>query len=205
MSTVTAVPLQPSKRSVLVYVWLGVAIALFAALWLAWRGTAEPRALKGDNATFLAWNRTQPGVIETKSGLQYKILKAGDGPNPTDSDIAGVTFLGRLRDGTVFQEQPPQPVPLPLSGGAIPGVLEGIKLMNKGARYRFWLKPELGYGSNSPDPARIPANALLIFDIDLAGFISQAQMRQMQMQQMMQQQGKAGGASGVPGGPPVGQ
>lgn len=192
MSTITAVPLQPTKRSFLVYLWIGILVAILAAGWLANRGTAEVVALKGSNAQFLSWNKSRPGVVETASGLQYKVLKAGEGPRPTQADLAGVMYVGRLRDGTVFDASQ-QPVPFPLSGGAVPGFLEALKLMPKDAKYRVWMKPELAYGERSPDPAKIPNGSVLIFDIDMLGFMPEAAYRQQMMQQQMQQQMPQGG------------
>ncbi|WCM29706.1 FKBP-type peptidyl-prolyl cis-trans isomerase [Sphingomonas sp. QA11] len=194
MSTITAVPLQPTKRSILVYLWIGILAVVLAAGWLATRGTAEVVALKGSNAQFLAWNKGRPGVVETASGLQYKVLKAGEGALPTKSDIAGVMYVGRLRDGTIFDASQ-QPTPIPLSGGgAIPGFVEALKLMPKDAKYRVWLKPELAYGEHSPDPAKIPNGSILVFDVDMLGFIPEAVYRQQMMQQqMMQQQMPQGG------------
>lgn len=192
MSTITAVPLQPTKRSFLVYLWIGILVAVLAAGWLANRGTAEVVALKGTSAQFLSWNKSRPGVVETASGLQYKVLKAGEGPRPTQADLAGVMYVGRLRDGTVFDASQ-QPVPFPLSGGAVPGFLEALKLMPKDAKYRVWIKPELAYGERSPDPAKIPNGSVLIFDIDMLGFMPEAVYRQQMMQQQMQQQMPQGG------------
>ena len=93
-----------------------------------------------------------------------------------------------------------QPTPLPVAG-SIKGFSEGLKLMTKGAKYRFWIKPELGYGANSPDPNAIPNNSLLVFDVELIDFLPQSVLQQqMQMQQQMQ-----GGAPGAaPGTPPQG-
>jgi FKBP-type peptidyl-prolyl cis-trans isomerase FkpA len=192
MSTITAVPLQPTKRSFLVYLWIGILVAVLAAGWLANRGTAEVVALKGTSAQFLSWNKSRPGVVETASGLQYKVLKAGEGPRPTQADLAGVMYVGRLRDGTVFDASQ-QPVPFPLSGGAVPGFLEALKLMPKDAKYRVWIKPELAYGERSPDPTKIPNGSVLIFDIDMLGFMPEAVYRQQMMQQQMQQQMPQGG------------
>jgi FKBP-type peptidyl-prolyl cis-trans isomerase len=181
--------------------WFGIAIAAIFAIWLAMVGAAPVVAQKGSNDQFLAYNRHRPGVVETASGLQYQVLKKGDDDKtPTESDVAAVSYVGRLRDGTVFDASQ-QPVPFPLSGGAIKGFLEGMKLMPKGARYRFWMKPELAYGDQSPDPAKIPPGALLVFDVQMIAFISEAQFRQFQAQQQLQQ--GAGGAM-PPGSPPPG-
>ena len=203
MSTITAVPLQPVKRSVLVYLWIGILIAVLGASWLAMRGTAEVVAIRGTNAQFLAWNKTRPGVVETASGLQYQILKPGEGPTPTQTDVAGVMYVGKLRDGTVFDASQ-QPVPFPLSGGTVKGFSEAMKLMPKGSKYRIWMKPELAYGEQSPDPAKIPNGSLLIFDVDMLGFLPETVFRQQMMQQQLQQQmqGPQGAGPGQAGPPP---
>jgi hypothetical protein len=87
--------------------------------------------------------------------------------------------------------------------GVVPGFSEGLKLMNKGAKYRFWIPPTLGYGDKAAGP--IPANSVLVFDLELLDWKSEAEIRQMQMmQQMMQQQQQgAGGAGAPPGAPPA--
>lgn len=207
--SITAVPLKPVKRGIVAYIWVGIVAALVLATVLAFHGTAEVVANKGSDAQFLAWNKTRPGVIETASGLQYEVLNPGaDAVKPKPTDVAGVMYVGKLRDGTVFDASQ-QPVPFPLSGGAIPGFLEGMSLMSKGSRYRFWMKPSLAYGDRSPDPSKIPNGAMLIFDVEMIGFVDEATLRQMrqqqmQQQQMMQQQGGAGGPPPGAGAPPPG-
>lgn len=205
MSTVTAVPLRPTRRRVLVFLWIGIVVAIVAAVWLAFSGTAAQRAMKGTDGQFLAWNKGRPGVHETASGLQYQVLKKGEGnAHPTSQDVALLSYVGRLRDGTVFDASQ-QPVPFPLSGGAIPGFLEGVKMMEKGAVYRFWMKPELAYGDQTPDPAKIPPNSMLVFDVTLVDFVPETLYRQLMMQQMMQQGRGAGGPGGAAGTPPPSQ
>jgi FKBP-type peptidyl-prolyl cis-trans isomerase FkpA len=191
--SVTAVPLQPTRRATLVLLWLGIAAAILIAVWMAFSGTSAARAQVGTNDQFLAWNAKQSGVKTTASGLEYKVLKAGDGDkHPTDDDISLINYTGKLRDGTVFDASK-QPTPLPVSG-SIKGFSEGLKLMTKGAKYRFWIKPELGYGEQGTGP--IPANSVLVFDVELVDFLPQSVIQQqMQMQQMMQ----GGGAAGAPG------
>ncbi|MBR0553926.1 FKBP-type peptidyl-prolyl cis-trans isomerase [Stakelama marina] len=196
--SVTAVPIQPVKRSYLVWLWLGVIVAVAAALLLAWRGTAETIATQGSDAQFLAWHAKQPGVETTPSGLQYKVLQKGEGAHPTDDDVALINYTGKLRDGTVF-DQSQQPTPMPVNG-VIPGFSEGMKLMSKGAKYRFWIPADQAYGSKSPDPNTIPNDAMLVFDVELLEFIPQ-QMYQ-RMMQMQMQGGMPGGAGAAPGGAP---
>ena len=92
MSTVTAVPLQPVKRSYLVYLWVGIALACIAAFALA---------RQGDD--FLTRNARARGVVTTPSGLQYKVLQPGapGAPKPTDADVALINYEGKLLNGTV--------------------------------------------------------------------------------------------------------
>ena len=83
--------------------------------------------------------------------------------------------------------------------GVVPGFSEALKLMPKGAKYRFWLKPALGYGDKATGP--IPANSTLIFDVELLDFLPQSVVQQMQAQAQMQQRGMPGAPAGVPGAP----
>jgi hypothetical protein len=201
--SVTAVPIPPIRRGALGLLWLGIAAAVALAVWLAFVGAAPVVAEKGTNEQFLAYNRTRPGVIETPSGLQYQILKRGeDDRTPTADDVAAVNYVGRLRDGTVFDANPPQqPATFPLARGTIKGFGEALRLMPKGSRYRFWIKPDLGYGDHSPDPTKIPENSILEFDVQMIAFISNEQFQQIQMQQQALQQLQGAG----PGGPPPGR
>lgn len=206
MSSVTAVPIAPTKRSYLVWLWLGIIVAIAAAVALAWVGTGTPAVTASiPNAKFLAANKQVAGVRETASGLQIQTLTEGTGASPTDSDVALVMYKGSLRNGEEFDASP-QPTPLPVAG-MIPGFTEALKLMKKGGKYRIWIKPELGYGSEAKtDPRtgaeRIPANSLLVFEVELMEFLPMSVY-----QQMMQQQMGAGMPGGAPGGaapPPPG-
>lgn len=201
MSSVTAVPIPPTKRSYLVWLWIGIIVAVAAAVALAWLGTSTAAVQRSlPNASFLAANKGNAGVVETASGLQYEVLTQGTGESPTDADVALVNYKGMLRDGTVFDESQ-QPTPLPVTG-MIPGFTEALKLMKTGGKYRIWIKPELGYGSEARrDPQGrevIPADSLLVFEVELVEFMPQAAFMQM-MQQRQQQMG------GAPGGPPQGE
>ncbi|QNE30863.1 FKBP-type peptidyl-prolyl cis-trans isomerase [Sphingomonas sp. NBWT7] len=180
MSTVTAVPIAPVKRSYVLWLIVGI-VAAFAA--------AAALAFQGDD--FLTRNARQKGVLTTASGLQYQVLTPGSGAKPTDSDVALVMYEGKLLDGTIFDKSQ-QPTPFPVTG-VVKGFSEGLKLMPKGAKYRFWIKPELGYGAETKGP--IPGNSTLVFDVELLDFLPEAVIRQMQQQQMM-----GGGATGA-GGP----
>ena len=182
MSTVTAVPLQPVKRSYLIYLWAGIALAVVIAFVLAMQG--EPA---------LAREARGSAVVTTASGLKYKVMTPGQGgAHPTDTDVTLINYEGRLVNGTTFDKST-QPTPMPVAG-VVPGFAEALKLMTKGEKARFWLPAELGYGAEAKGP--IPANSMLVFDVELVDFIPASVLQQMQMQQQM------GGA--MPGGMPPG-
>ncbi|WP_374138893.1 FKBP-type peptidyl-prolyl cis-trans isomerase, partial [Sphingomonas sp.] len=99
----------------------------------AFFGTARAVADKGDNTAFLAYNKTQAGVVETASGLQYRVIKEGAGDlQPTDTDVALINYTGSLRDGSVFDASK-QPTPLPVAG-VVKGFSEALKTMKKGGK-----------------------------------------------------------------------
>jgi len=190
--SVTTVPIHPIKKGSLTKIWLGVLLIVGAALLLAYTGTQNAVVNGSTNEQFLAANADEDGVETTASGLQYKVIKPGEGASPTATDTALVKYEGTLRDGTVFDanEQTPMPV-----GGVVPGFSEALQLMQKGGEYRIWIPSALAYGDASPGE-QIPSNSLLIFDVTLLDFISAAQMEELRLQ--MQAQG-APGAPQLPG------
>ncbi|WP_417616767.1 FKBP-type peptidyl-prolyl cis-trans isomerase [Parasphingorhabdus sp.] len=193
--SVTTVPIHPIKKGSLTKIWLGVALIVMAALLLAYTGTQNAVVTGASNEQFLAANADEDGVETTASGLQYKVLKPGEGPSPTATDTALVKYEGTLRDGTVFDanEQTPMPV-----GGVVPGFSEALQLMQKGGEYRIWIPSDLAYGEASPGE-QIPPNSLLIFDVTLLDFISQAQMEELRQQMQAQGAGAGAGAPAAPG------
>ncbi len=185
--SVTAVPIRPVRRSYLVWIWVAVAVALVVAALLARQGDAA-----------LLREARGAGVVTTASGLQYKVIEPGQGgAHPTASDVALVNYTGRLIDGTVFDASK-QPTPMPLSS-VLPGFAEALKLMPKGSKYRFWLPAKLGYGDRANGP--IPANSMLVFDVELIDFIPESVLRQMQAQQSMMGAMPGGAPGGAPGAP----
>jgi FKBP-type peptidyl-prolyl cis-trans isomerase FklB len=119
-------------------------------------------------ADFLAKNGSKKGVQTTASGLQYKVMKPGDAKAPVigPTDEVTVNYRGKLVDGTEFDSSFTRGVPLTIQvGNVIKGWQEGLVLMKPGASYELYVPPDLGYGSQ-PRP-NIPANSLLIFDVDL--------------------------------------
>jgi FKBP-type peptidyl-prolyl cis-trans isomerase FkpA len=187
MSTVTAVPLRPVKRTYLVYLWVGIVVACLAAFLLA-----------RQSDDFLTRNARASGVVTTPSGLQYKVVQPGapGAARPTDSDVALINYEGKLLNGTTFDKSQ-QPTPMPVAG-VVPGFSEALKLMPKGAKYRVWIKPALGYGAEAKGP--IPANSTLVFDIELIDFLPEAVVRQMQAQAQAQGAGGPGGPGTMPRG-----
>jgi hypothetical protein len=189
--SVTAVPIQPLKKGSLTKYWAAIALVLAAGGGLAYWGTGDVRQEFGD-------------VVTTTSGLRYKIMEAGEGPNPGDNDVVLVSYKGMLKDGTVFDQNPQAGFPVT---GVVPGFSEGLKIMQRGGKYRLWIPAELGYGpedQRNPQTGEvvIPGGSELTFDVELLEFKSRAEIEAMQ-KQMQQQQGSAGDpAGGAPQGLP---
>lgn len=110
-------------------------------------------------------------LLSTASGLQYRVLREGDGPRPGPKDRVRVLYEGTTEDGTVFDstaERGASTFPL---GGVIKGWQEGLQLMPPGSKYLFIIPPELAYGRRGAPPL-IPSNATLTFEVELLEVIS---------------------------------
>ena len=117
---------------------------------------------------FLAKNAKERGVITTASGLEYKILASGDkkGPPIALTDTVTVEYRGKLINGTEFDSSYSRGVPATFPvNGVIKGWQEALVLMKPGAKWQLFIPPELAYGPRSQP--KIPANSLLIFDVNL--------------------------------------
>jgi FKBP-type peptidyl-prolyl cis-trans isomerase FkpA len=116
---------------------------------------------------FLEKNKTKPEVTVTESGLQYEVLREGAGARPKASDVVRVHYRGTLLNGTEFDSSYSrgEPVSFPLNQ-VIPGWTEGVQLMNAGAKYKFYIPPELGYGPRGAGDS-IGPNEALIFEVEL--------------------------------------
>jgi FKBP-type peptidyl-prolyl cis-trans isomerase len=126
---------------------------------------------KAASEKFLADNKGKEGVQTTPSGLQYKVVKMGDGPKPKATDKVTVHYTGTLIDGKKFDSSVDrgQPATFPLNG-VIPGWTEGLQLMPTGSKFTFYIPSELAYRQNAP--ASIGPNQTLIFDVELLGIES---------------------------------
>ena len=120
-----------------------------------------------EGKAFLEKNSKKKGVITTKSGLQYKIIKAGTGAKPKLGDKVTTHYKGTLINGQVFDSSYKRnaPATFPVNG-VIKGWIEALQLMKVGAKWQLYIPSNLAYGSSGAG-ATIKANATLIFDIEL--------------------------------------
>lgn len=125
------------------------------------------KAAKAAGEAFLAENGKKDGVVTLPSGLQYQVLKEGNGKKPSATDQVVCHYEGTLIDGTVFDSsyQRNQPATFGLNQ-VILGWTEGVQLMQEGAKYRFFIPYNLAYGERGAG-AQIPPFAALVFDVEL--------------------------------------
>ena len=125
------------------------------------------KAAKAEGEAFLAENGKKEGIVTLPSGLQYQVLKEGNGKKPSATDQVVCHYEGTLIDGTVFDSsyQRNQPATFGLNQ-VIPGWTEGVQLMQEGAKYRFFIPYKLAYGERGAG-AQIPPFATLVFDVEL--------------------------------------
>ncbi len=118
---------------------------------------------------FLNANKTKPGIKTTASGLQYKILKAGNGPKPTASDMVTVDYEGKLINGKVFDSSYKRGTPTSFPVNAvIPGWTEALQMMPVGSTWKLFIPAKLAYGTRGA-PGTIGPNEVLIFKVHLRG------------------------------------
>ena len=115
----------------------------------------------------LAANNAKEGVVALPSGLQYKILQAGDGPKPTASDTVTCNYRGTLINGKEFDSsyKRGQPTSFPL-GGVIKGWTEALQMMPVGSKWQLFIPTDLAYGDHPPSPDIEPGDTL-IFEVEL--------------------------------------
>lgn len=127
------------------------------------------KANKEAGEKFLAENGKRDGVTTTESGLQYEIIKPGNGPKPSASDKVNVHYHGTLITGQVFDSsvERGEPISFPLSG-VIKGWTEGLQYMPVGAKYKLFIPYDLAYGEREAGPTIKPFSAL-VFEVELLG------------------------------------
>lgn len=121
---------------------------------------------KAKGKEFLTNNKTKEGVVETASGLQYKVITMGTGNKPAATDKVKVHYHGTLLDGSVFDSSVDrgEPITFPLNG-VISGWTEGVQLMPVGSKFIFYIPSDLAYGDRGNQG--IKPGATLIFEVEL--------------------------------------
>ena len=121
---------------------------------------------------FLAQNGKREGVQTTASGLQYRVLRQGDGASPTPADRVRCNYRGMLLDGTEFDSSARQGGPAEFGvHEVIPGWTEALQKMKVGDKWQLFVPPRLGYGIDVPPGAPIGPNSLLVFEIELLDIV----------------------------------
>lgn len=188
MAEVTRVPLQPVASGSLLKFFLGVIVG--AAL-----------------ASAVAWYLARPASVDVET------ITAGTGENPKEDSAVFVDYVGKLEDGTVFDQSPPRgDIPEQIAhlipqgsymelGGVVPGFRDALLQMQKGGHYTVHIPAELAYGANPPAGSPVPPNADLTFDVTLHEIMSPAQVQERLAQinaitsQMAPPEGAEGGAA----------
>ena len=187
MTEITRVPIQPIKKGSLTKLWIGVAAVALAGAGIAWASVPH--------------------------GVKVQELVAGKGESPKPDDVIFARYVGKLPDGTVFDEGKdvqlpiqgvfPAGQPLPLAQ-MVPGFREAALKMKKGGKYHVEIPADKAYGATPPPGAPIPPNTDLTFEVELVDFMTQQDFegRLGVFQQMMQQaQGGQRPGGQNPGGP----
>ncbi len=143
--------------------WVSSILAAFFFSLSGGCAKVDPELNRKAGESFLAENRTKEGVVATSSGLQYQVLKEGNGQEPSASDSVTVNYKGSLISGKEFDKG--ENITFPLNG-VIPGWTEGLQLMKEGAKYRFFIPSSLAYGESGAARV-IPPNSALVFEVDL--------------------------------------
>lgn len=127
---------------------------------------AKAEEAAGAGLTYLAENGQRDGVTTLPSGLQYEVLTAGEGAQPSREDQVRTHYHGTLIDGTVFDSSYDrgEPAEFPV-GGVIPGWTEALQLMKAGSKWRLHVPSELAYGAQGV--GGIPPHSVLVFDVEL--------------------------------------
>lgn len=130
--------------------------------------SAKASVAKAEGQKFLAENAKRKGVITTKSGLQYEVIKAGtDTVKPKLSNKVKCHYHGTLINGTVFDSSVERGEPISFEvGGVIAGWTEALQLMTVGSKWKLYIPSELAYGDRAAG-GKIPAGSTLIFEVEI--------------------------------------
>lgn len=121
------------------------------------------------SAGFLAANKIRAGVITLPSGVQYKVLKAGAGKRPTQTDAVRCRYQGTLADGTRFDSVDDKTPAVLKVAGLLPGLQEALTRMPAGSKWEVVVPPEWGYGAKGYHG--VGPNAVLVYVIELVGIV----------------------------------
>ena len=125
-------------------------------------------SLKLEGEKFLENNKSNKDIQTTESGLQYEIIKSGNGKKPSKTDTVSVHYHGTLIDGTVFDSSVERGTPASFGvHQVIPGWTEALQLMDIGSKYRLFIPQELAYGANPHPGGPIQPFSALIFEVEL--------------------------------------
>ena len=162
----TQVPFRPISRATRIRTFAGLVLLVLAGFALAWFG-ASP--LRGET---------------TASGLNFRTVQAGEGPQINAVDGVMIEYEGRLAsDGTVFDTTEGKgPAPM-IAGQVIPGFAEALQKMQKGGRYKIRIPSGLAYGATPPAGGPIPPNADLDFDVHVVQVVPNAAQMMNQLPQ----------------------
>ena len=117
---------------------------------------------------FMDNNKKNEGIVTTESGLQYKIIKEGNGEIPTENDMLTIHYKGELLDGTVFDSSLDRGEPIKRTpSGFIQGWKEALLMMPVGSKWQLFVPPHLGYGDRPPRGSVIGPNAALVFELEI--------------------------------------
>ncbi|MDC8014535.1 FKBP-type peptidyl-prolyl cis-trans isomerase [Tahibacter soli] len=129
--------------------------------------TALAAKNRGESQAFFARNANAPGVVATASGLQYQVLRQGQGASPNGDDTVRVNYVGARLDGAEFESTYATDHPAEFAlGKVMPGLREALSHMAVGGRHRVWIPAALAYGDRGV-PGQIEPDAALVYDIEL--------------------------------------
>lgn len=128
-----------------------------------------------ENKAYLEENTKKDSVVTLESGLQYQVLREGNGPKPKANDKVRVHYTGKMIDGTVFDSSYPRNEPAEFyPSQVIPGWKEALQLMPVGSKWRIFIPEGLAYGANPPRMSGIQPFSTLVFEVEVLGIVPTA-------------------------------